>query len=188
MAAEIIHLPSSTITTDPEPGLDASEAAQLLMQANRGMLYGLGRRFCGNEDEAVDLVQKTMLGVFRRGHRFPGESKATAWLSRIAARTCHACTARRSQRPASCPQTMCSSNRVDLSGWMRPMDSPRLQTPSRPACTRLARTVRGQARGHGSRRQQRNIRGCVDRPMPSSIRIARLNAGLVSRDRAGRPA
>ena len=30
------------------------------MQAHGGMLYGLGRRFCGNEDEAADLVQEAM--------------------------------------------------------------------------------------------------------------------------------
>jgi RNA polymerase sigma-70 factor (ECF subfamily) len=52
------------------------------------MLYGLGRRFCGNEDEAADLVQETMLEAFRSWPTFRGDAKATTWLYRIAARTC----------------------------------------------------------------------------------------------------
>ncbi len=78
MAAEILHLPSSTITIDPEPGSDASEAVQLLMQAHGGMLYGLGRRFCGNEDDAADLVQETMLEAFRSWHTFRGDFEIPA--------------------------------------------------------------------------------------------------------------
>ncbi len=73
---------------DPAPGSDPSEAVQRLMRAHGGMLYGLGRRFCGNEDEAADLVQETMLEAFRSWPTFRGDAKATTWLYRIAARTC----------------------------------------------------------------------------------------------------
>jgi RNA polymerase sigma-70 factor (ECF subfamily) len=58
------------------------------MQQHGGMLFGLGRRFCGNEDEAADLVQETMLEAFKSWPTFRGEAKATTWLYRIAARTC----------------------------------------------------------------------------------------------------
>ncbi len=70
------------------PGSDPSQAVQYLMQAHGGMLFGLGRRFCGNEDEAADLVQETMLEAFRSWPTFRGDAKATTWLYRIAARTC----------------------------------------------------------------------------------------------------
>lgn len=58
------------------------------MHAHGGMLYGLGRRFCGSEDEAADLVQETMLEAFRSWPSFRGNAKATTWLYRIAARAC----------------------------------------------------------------------------------------------------
>ncbi|MCP4758417.1 MAG: sigma-70 family RNA polymerase sigma factor [Planctomycetes bacterium] len=75
-------------TLDPIPGSDPSDAIQYLMQAHGGMLFGLGRRFCGNEDEAADLVQETMLEAFRSWPTFRGDAKVTTWLYRIAARTC----------------------------------------------------------------------------------------------------
>jgi len=80
--------PNTTSQGDPPPGSDPSDAVQKLMQAHGGMLYGLGRRFCGNEDEAADLVQETMLEAFRSWPTFRGDAKATTWLYRIAARTC----------------------------------------------------------------------------------------------------
>jgi RNA polymerase sigma-70 factor (ECF subfamily) len=73
---------------DPIPGSDPSLAVQSLLKAHGGMLFGLGQRFCGNDDEAADLVQETMLEAFRSWPTFRGDAKATTWLYRIAARTC----------------------------------------------------------------------------------------------------
>jgi RNA polymerase sigma-70 factor, ECF subfamily len=78
----------ATPSSDPLPGSNPSDAVQQLMQQHGGMLFGLGRRFCGNEDEAADLVQETMLEAYKSWPSFRGDAKATTWLYRIAARTC----------------------------------------------------------------------------------------------------
>ncbi len=79
---------SDQTMSEPAPGSDPSKAVQQLMAAHGGMLFGLGRRFCGSEDEAADLVQETMLEAFRSWPSFRGDAKPTTWLYRIAARTC----------------------------------------------------------------------------------------------------
>jgi DNA-directed RNA polymerase specialized sigma24 family protein len=78
-------LPSSTITNDPDPGSDASEAVQLLMQAPDGLIFGLYRRFCGNKDDATDLVQETIFEAFPSWGPFRGDAKAATWLYRTMA-------------------------------------------------------------------------------------------------------
>jgi hypothetical protein len=78
----------ATPSSDPLAGSTPSNAVQQLMQQRGGMLFGLGRRFCGNEDEAAGLVQETMLEAFKGWPSFRGCAKATTWLYRIAASTC----------------------------------------------------------------------------------------------------
>lgn len=60
------------------------------MQQNGGMIFGLGQRFCGNDDETADLMQETLLESFKSCPSFRGDAKATTstWLYRIVARTC----------------------------------------------------------------------------------------------------
>ena len=54
----------ATPSSDPLAGSTPSNAVQL-MQQHGGMLFGLGRRFCGNEDETADLAQETMMEAFK---------------------------------------------------------------------------------------------------------------------------
>ena len=51
-------------------------------------LYNFGRRMCRNESDAEDLVQDTLLNVFRHLNDFRYETKFKNWLYRVAANTC----------------------------------------------------------------------------------------------------
>jgi len=51
-------------------------------------LYNFGRRMCRNESDAEDLVQDTLLNVFRYLNGFRYETKFKNWLYRVAANTC----------------------------------------------------------------------------------------------------
>jgi RNA polymerase sigma-70 factor (ECF subfamily) len=51
-------------------------------------LYNFGRRMCRNESDAEDLVQETLLSVFRHLNDFRYETKFKNWLYRVAANTC----------------------------------------------------------------------------------------------------
>jgi RNA polymerase sigma-70 factor (ECF subfamily) len=53
-----------------------------------GQLYALGLRFCGNGDEAEDLVQEVMLAAFRNWDQFDGRAKPSTWFYTIASRAC----------------------------------------------------------------------------------------------------
>lgn len=69
-------------------GQSADIALPMLLEAHGGRLYNLALRFCGNADEAEDLVQDVFLQAYRKWDQFQGESRPTTWLFTIAARTC----------------------------------------------------------------------------------------------------
>jgi len=72
----------------PSPGEPASQAIPRLVELEGGRLYSLGRRFCGNDSDAADLVQQTFLEAYKSWPRFRGDAKPSTWLYSIAARTC----------------------------------------------------------------------------------------------------
>ena len=74
------------------------------MEEHGGLLYALGRRFCGDEDEARDLVQDVLLLAWKNWDQFDGRSQAKTWLYTIAARACQ----RRHRRRAGEPEHMAS--------------------------------------------------------------------------------
>jgi len=80
-------------------GEPASEAVPLLVDAYGGQLFSLGLRFCGNREDAEDLVQDTFLAAFRHWEQFQGRSKPSTWLYTIAARVCQRKRRRRSGAP-----------------------------------------------------------------------------------------
>jgi RNA polymerase sigma-70 factor (ECF subfamily) len=82
--------------TGDEP---ADEALERLIDEQGGRLYALGRRFCGNESEAEDLVQETFLTAFRRWETFEGKSDVATWLYTIAARVCQRFHRKRAGEP-----------------------------------------------------------------------------------------
>jgi RNA polymerase sigma-70 factor (ECF subfamily) len=77
----------------------ADVAVAELMERHGGRLYSLGHRFCGNDDEAQDLVQDTLLLAFQKWNQFEGRSDPTTWLYRIAARACQRRHRKRSGEP-----------------------------------------------------------------------------------------
>lgn len=88
---------------DPLEELDGSvppeEAIARLIDAQGGRLYSLGLRFCGNREEAEDLVQETFLLAFRNWSQFQGRSRVTTWLYTIASRVCQRFHRKRSGEP-----------------------------------------------------------------------------------------
>lgn len=79
--------------------IPARDAVTSLLEKHGGLIYALGLRFCGDEDEAQDLVQDTFLLAFRKWDQFEGRSEASTWLYRIAARACQRRHRRRAGEP-----------------------------------------------------------------------------------------
>lgn len=77
----------------------AEEALPLLVDAQGGRLFSLGLRFCGNREEAEDLVQETFLQAYRNWSRFRGLSSPATWLYTIASRICQRLHRKRSGEP-----------------------------------------------------------------------------------------
>lgn len=67
---------------------DPGEAIEKIIELHGSLLYSLGLKFCGNEWEAEDLVQETMINAFKGWESFEGRSKVTTWLYTIASRVC----------------------------------------------------------------------------------------------------
>jgi RNA polymerase sigma-70 factor, ECF subfamily len=70
-----------------------------LFEEHGARLYRLGVRFCGNADEAHDLVQDVFLQAFRSWNKFDGRSSPSTWLYTIAARRCQRRHRRRAGEP-----------------------------------------------------------------------------------------
>lgn len=79
----------------------AEVAVGRLFEEHGARLYRLGVRFCGNTDEAQDLVQDVFLQAFRSWQQFDGRSSPSTWLYTIAARRCQRRHRRRAGEPAS---------------------------------------------------------------------------------------
>lgn len=79
----------------------AEVAVSRLFEQHGARLYRLGVRFCGNADEAHDLVQDVFLQAFRSWKQFDGRSSPSTWLYTIAARRCQRRHRRRTGEPAS---------------------------------------------------------------------------------------
>ena len=77
----------------------AGAALQRLVDEYGGQLYHLAFRFCGNREEAEDLVQEVFLKAFRAWGDFRREASERTWLYRIAARTCQRMHRKRSGEP-----------------------------------------------------------------------------------------
>lgn len=87
----------------PEVALDgresAREAVERLVDAHGGQLLALGTRFCGNREDAEDLVQETFLRAYDKWSQFRGAARPSTWLYTIAARVCRRKRRRRAHEP-----------------------------------------------------------------------------------------
>lgn len=77
-----------TAPEDPLPGTPPDEALAALLDRYGPRVYSLALRFCGNPQNAADVVQDTFLGAYRSWPAFRGESSIPTWLYRIASRAC----------------------------------------------------------------------------------------------------
>lgn len=92
---------SSDARQDEEMKESAEVAVGRLFEEHGARLYRLGVRFCGDADEAHDLVQDVFLQAFRRWKQFDGRSSPSTWLYTIAARRCQRRHRRRAGEPAA---------------------------------------------------------------------------------------
>jgi len=60
------------------------EALENVYRAFRGPVYSLGRRMCGNEEDAEDVLQETFLEVCRSIRRFRGDGSLWGWVRQVA--------------------------------------------------------------------------------------------------------
>jgi RNA polymerase sigma-70 factor (ECF subfamily) len=59
-------------------------ALEAVFRAYRSQVYNLGRRICGNEEDAEDVLQDTFLEVCRSIHRFRGDGSLRGWIRQVA--------------------------------------------------------------------------------------------------------
>jgi RNA polymerase sigma-70 factor (ECF subfamily) len=60
------------------------EALERLYRAFRTPVYNLGRRICGNEEDAEDVLQETFLEVCRSIAGYRGDGSLWGWIRRVA--------------------------------------------------------------------------------------------------------
>lgn len=78
---------------------DPSARITEIFESEGGRMYQLALRFCGNPDQAEDLVQEVFLQAYRGWAGFRGDSDVKTWLYRIAARACQRMHRRRVGEP-----------------------------------------------------------------------------------------
>lgn len=65
-----------------------SAALEKLLSLHEGQVLRFGLRMCGDEEDARDVLQETLLAAFRNLHDFRGEAQLSTWLYRIARSHC----------------------------------------------------------------------------------------------------
>ncbi len=64
------------------------DAFEELVTRYAGRLYSMGRRMCGNDDDAKDMLQETFMAAFKGVDGFRAEAKFSVWLFQIAKHAC----------------------------------------------------------------------------------------------------
>ena len=59
-----------------------------LLARHQQQIYRFGLRMCGNEDDAREVLQETLLAAFRGIHEFREEAQLSTWLYQIARSFC----------------------------------------------------------------------------------------------------
>ena len=131
------HRPGDRVTKrldDLDGSEPPEEALPVLVEAQGGRLYALGLRFCGNREEAEDLVQETFLQAFRKWPQFQGRSSPATWLYTIASRVCQRFHRKRAGEP----------DRLESLEELLPFGEPRIAVA--PDDEPLAEQVRAESR------------------------------------------
>ncbi|MDH3744866.1 MAG: sigma-70 family RNA polymerase sigma factor [Acidobacteriota bacterium] len=93
-------LASSSAGREPLLGRTPEEAVSELVAKLGDKVFAFSMKFCGNREDAEDLVQETFLQAFRKWDQFEGRSSPASWLYTIAARTCQRKKRKRVGEPA----------------------------------------------------------------------------------------
>lgn len=64
------------------------EAFDQFFHKYKNTIYNFGLKFCGNREDASDILQETLLSALKYIKNFKGESKLSTWLYRIASNAC----------------------------------------------------------------------------------------------------
>ncbi len=64
------------------------QATNQLLERHEMHVYRFGLRMCGNEEDARDILQETLIAAFRNLKSFRGESAVSTWLYQIARSFC----------------------------------------------------------------------------------------------------
>ncbi len=114
----------------------AEEAIPILVEAQGGRLFSLAMRFCGNREEAEDLVQETFLQAYRNWSQFQGRSSPTTWLYTIASRLCRRMHRKRAGEP----------DRLESLDDLVPFEEARIPVVPDDRASPLAEQVRAEGR------------------------------------------
>ncbi len=76
------------------------KAMELILARHEQRVYRFGLRMCGNEDDARDVLQETLLAAFKNLGTFRGDSQISTWLYQVARSFCIKQRRRREGEPA----------------------------------------------------------------------------------------
>ncbi|MFO0594079.1 MAG: sigma-70 family RNA polymerase sigma factor [Myxococcaceae bacterium] len=77
-----------------------TRAMEQLLGKYEARVYRFGLRMCGNEDDARDILQETLLAAFKGLASFRGDSQVSTWLFQVARSFCIKHHRRREGEPA----------------------------------------------------------------------------------------
>ncbi len=63
-------------------------AIEAILQHHEQRIYRFGLRMCGNEDDAHDVLQETLLAAYRNLPTFRGDAQLSTWLYQVARSFC----------------------------------------------------------------------------------------------------
>ena len=64
------------------------EAMEALLARHEQNVFRFGLRMCGNEEDARDVLQETLLATFKGVRQFRGEAQLSTWLYQVARSFC----------------------------------------------------------------------------------------------------
>ena len=76
------------------------EALEALLARHEKKVFRFGLRMCGNEDDARDVLQETLLAAFKGVRQFRGEAQLSTWLYQVARSFCTKTRRRGAGEPA----------------------------------------------------------------------------------------
>ena len=108
-----------------------AKAMDVLLARHENKIYRFGLRMCGNEDDARDVLQETLLAAFKNLGTFRGDSQLSTWLYQVARSFCIKQRRRREGRAR--PPRVDGGQRGEGDGRRLHPRSTRRRTPARSA-------------------------------------------------------